>query len=115
MKIYSGINVLRSFALGLIISIFCTNNILAQTPNGLQKFESNLLALKPDLQNTNTKIQYTNATPKGDTGFTLDDLVITTPPQDGNPSGKAETISIKQVIVSEFDFSQLSLADTQKN
>jgi len=114
MKIYIGINVLRSFALGFIISIFCTNNILAQTPNGLQKFESNLLALKPDLQNTNTKIRYTNATPKGDTGFTLDDLVITTPPQDGNPSGKPETISIKQVIVSEFDFSQLSLADTQK-
>ena len=114
MTKYSGMNVFRSLALGFLISFFCTNHALAQTQNGLQKFEAILLALKPDLQTANTKIQYSNATAKGDTGFTLDDLVITTPPQDGNPSGKPETISIKQVVVSEFDFSQVSLADPQK-
>ncbi|MCX8503830.1 MAG: hypothetical protein ORN52_07615 [Beijerinckiaceae bacterium] len=114
MKKYSVNIVFRSLMLGFFVSFFCTNYTVAQTPNGLQKLETILLALKPDLQQTNTKIQYTNATAKGDTGFTLDDLVIITQPQDGNPSGKPETISIKQVIVSEFDFSQLSLADPQK-
>src|SRR5882762_1903685 len=69
--------------------------------DGLSRFEK---TIKPQIPEG--ALTYKSAKGLGDSGFVLEDVVVT-PPPDKTPGSKAEPIQIKRISVEDFDFAAL--------
>src|SRR5882672_10206120 len=69
--------------------------------DGLSRFEK---TIKPQIPPG--ALTYKSAKGLGDSGFVLEDVVVT-PPPDKTPGSKAEPIQIKRISVEDFDFAAL--------
>ena len=69
--------------------------------DGLQRFEK---LLKPDIKDN--ALVYKSAKALGDSGFVLDDVTIT-PPPDATGGTKAEPVKVKRIAVEDLDFASV--------
>jgi hypothetical protein len=74
--------------------------------DGLGRFEQAIKDAQKDGQMPPGALTYKSAKSLGDSGFVLDDVVLT-PPPDATPGAKAEPVAIKRVTVEDFDFAAI--------
>src|SRR5215468_12323658 len=69
--------------------------------DGLTRFDQTIKSKIPP-----GALTYKSAKGLGDSGFLLEDVVIT-PPPDKTPGSKAEPINVKRISVEDFDFASI--------